>query len=200
MKLTTFFAISAILAGIASSVSAAVVHKSQRQPIITDGQFFEFVFDGLPASDGTGGEFLFVANGDYGSSESESAVVTLDLAGGMLDLGGSAPDKIISNTVPGLSLKTFGTTRFDTNDFQHVWRFIMSGTLLDTLLADDKIEVDIQNDPDVGHVRAVNPDFVRVAFEYTEETAVIPIPTALPLFVTALVGLCLVARRRVNLA
>lgn len=195
MKRRFILAISTFLIGPALPVSAAVVSLAERQAITQPGETFEFNFDKLPASDGTGGYLIVVLNGDYTGHNRESAVVTLDAADGMLDVGGRRKNGVITNTIAGLTLKRHKSTEFGLNDHRRRWRFAVSGSLLDALLADDQITVNIQNDPDVGINRMVNPDFVRVRLIYNESPAVIPIPPALPLLLTALIALAAVARR-----
>lgn len=195
MKLSYIVVITALLVGQALPASAAVVSVGERQAITSPGETFDFEFDGLPASDGTGGFLILVLNGDYSGRDTESAMISLDTAGGILDVGGNQADGVITNTIPGLTVKKFRSRVFSLNDQKRRWRFALSGSLLDSLLADDQIKINVQNDPDVGSGLMNNPDFIRVRLVY-DTPAVIPVPPAFPLLLTALVAFAAVARRK----
>lgn len=169
------------------------VDLSQQQLITTDGQLFNFSFPGL-LNDGIGkhGQFSVVLNGDYSGANSESSVINLDVALGLLDLGnGLLPNGIITNTVMGLTLNSYSRTIYESDDIQHSWVFDISDGLLNTMLADKVLTVRVKNDPGVNALSKLNPDFVRVGFNFD---FFVPEPTTSILLVLGLLGL--VARRR----
>ncbi len=64
---------------------AMPIAVSQAQNITSNGQNFEFNFNGLMDSDGTGGIFSFTARGDY-TTPLKTAVVRLESLAGSLQL------------------------------------------------------------------------------------------------------------------
>ena len=190
---------------------AAPISVSNQQAINTSGQFFNFSFAGLPTT-GTGGQFNITLNGDYTAVRSkESALVTLDVAGGGLDLGSENDGNefvlngINSNTIAGITLNSFTSTIFvAARDAEHTWVFNISDLLLNALLADGSLTATVQNGVGANSFGAFDPDFVRVGFTFDSDAAVpgqvpsgtsVPEPATLTLFGLGVVALTSARRR-----
>jgi len=190
MKFTNFCI--ALILGIWSLAAHAVpVSVSQTQNISANGQNFSFLFSGLPASDGTGGFFRFFARGDYTDPKFETALITLDGLGGSLKVNENG---IVSNSITGLSLSSNNTTPGGGGVDQTLdFIFALSGSLLDTLLADSSITVDVDNSGDVD-AQSSYQDFVQVGFGYYG-TVSVPEPSAVYLLALGLLGLFIRRKR-----
>ena len=64
----------------------------------------------------------------------------------------------------------------------------MSGTLLDSLLADSNITVHVNNNPEVTNITTSYNDFIQVEIDY-ESAAAVPEPGTLLLLSSGLLGL-----------
>ena len=177
--------------GLACALSGAVaplafaipISVSDTQAITSSGQSFSFSFPGLPTA-GTGGEYRITLNGDYSGFTIESSVATVDVAGGSLTLGdGTQPNGIISNTT-ALTLNSYSITTFAFDDVEQSWVFNIPDGLLATMLSDGTLTSTVQNDQNVNPFQVVNPDFVRVGFNFEA-----PEPASLALLGLGLAGL-----------
>ena len=165
---------------------AIPISVNQSQNITANGQNFVFNFPGLDASDGNGGTFRFLARGDY-TAPPETATVTFDSLGGSVVLSNCAANI----GVPGLSLITSScfTPLNSGSDTKLDFLFAMSGTLLDSLLADSNITVHVNNNPAVSDLTPTTwTDFIQVEIDY-ESAAAVPEPGTLLLLSSGLLGL-----------
>lgn len=163
----------------ASSVAMAIpVSLEQSQDITQNGQTFQFVFGGLEASDGTGGQFNFFARGDFTHS-SERARVELDLLGGRLVVDENG---VVQNNIAGLSLIANNSlTQTSGTDNTLNFLFGLNGAAFDAILIDSTINVTVQNSPGVGDFNNPNHE-VRVGFNYsTADVGEVPEPGTLAL-------------------
>ena len=180
-------AFAVVLWGPTPDAQAIPVSVSDSGAITTSGQTFTFSFTGLPSS-GTGGQFSTTLNGDYSGFDAESAVYTLDAAGGSLDLG-NGTNGIVTNTVPGLSLASFSQTTYSFDDQELTWTFDMSDSLLSTVIADGTINTTVVNDSGVNAFSAANPDFVQVGYAYqSSQSQSVPNPAPLSLMLLGLLA------------
>lgn len=173
---------------------AAPVSVSQTQDITTDGQDFTFDFLGLPASDGSGGQFSFYARGDYTDPQFETPFITFEFVSGTLQLNDMG---VVSNTVAGLSLFANNTVAGGGGVDQVLdFVFDMDGSLLDSLLADNMITVFVDN-PDSVNAQSSYRDFVQLTFDYNSAPKQVPTPAPLALMGLGLVGIGFVRRRKI---
>lgn len=163
---------------------------SDQQLITSSGQLFRFSFTGLP-TEGTHGQFSITLNGDYSDANSESAVVNLDVALGILDIGnGNLPNGIISNSIAGVTLSNYSRHVFESNDIEHSWVFNISDSLLANLLADGTLGAVVKNDAGVDPLVRRNPDFVRVGYSFQTIDRVVNEASSFWLLVLGLSALC----------
>jgi hypothetical protein len=191
MKTATKIIASLFLSALSFSAFAIPISVSQSQDITSNGQSFIFDFVGLANSDGNGGLFNFYAQGDYTDPVNETANIRFELLGGALVVNDSG---VVSNSVTGLSLLANNTTAGGTGTNQILdYVFSLSGSLLDSLLADSNISVSIANSSAVTNQTSYN-DFVSVGFDY--ESVAVPEPSVLALFAVGLFGMGFARRRK----
>lgn len=189
MKITNF-CIALILGIWSFSAHAVPVSLSQSQNISADGQNFSLLFNSLPESNGNGGFFRFRARGDYTDPKFETARITLSGSGGSLKVNEKG---VVSNSITGLSLSSNKTTPGGGGVDQTLdFIFALSGSLLDTLLADSSITVGVDNSGDVD-AQSFYRDFVQVGFGY--QPASVPEPSAVYLLALGLLGLFIRRKR-----
>lgn len=192
MKITITFLWLLLSSQVAFAIPIVV---SNQQAITVAGQLFNFNFTGLPTI-GANGQFNITVNGDYSGANSESAVTSLDVASGLLDLGNhNLPNAIISNTITGLTFASYSRIVFESDDIQHSWVFNISDSLLANILMDGTLSVQIKNDVGVNPLSRVNPDFVRAGYRFDTIELVAAEPRGLWLF---FLGLASLAAMRFN--
>lgn len=188
MRLTILVTIFFTL--ISNFAHATLFTVNEQQAIERIGQSFSFEFLDVPTP-GSNGQFSITLNGDYSGSDTESSMVSIDFAGGILDLG-AGDNGIISNTITGLTLNTYTVESFADSDRELSWIFNMSDILLGTIIDDGMITANVQNDISVDPLSLVNPDFVWLGFSYdvaAPSSVEVPEPSSLSLFMLGVFGL-----------
>lgn len=190
-----FFFVAALFA-LTSMANALPVSVNELQTQTTDGQDFIFTFNGLAASDGSGGTLIFRAQGDYGAFAGES--LTLKVEGIINQLMG-----VFSNTGNFIGPATAGgpfdfvNLNVTNTNFEFQRTFNLSGADLDTLLSDSILSATVNLSSFVN----VFPDngfneFVEVTLNYETAVSVVPLPAALPLFGSGLAFMGFIGWRR----
>lgn len=188
MRLTTLITIFFTL--ISNFAHATLFTVNEQQAIERIGQSFSFEFLDVPTP-GSNGQFSITLNGDYSGFDTESSMVSIDFAGGILDLG-AGDNGIISNTITGLTLNTYTVESFADSDRELSWIFNMSDILLSTIIDDGMITANVQNDISVDPLNRVDPDFVWIGFSYDvadPSSVEVPEPSSLSLFMLGVFGL-----------
>ena len=174
------------------SASATFISVAETQLQTSDGQEFNFSFASLP-NPGTNGSFSLKMRGDYSGFNSESSLATIDIAGGLLDVGNTA-NGVISNTISGLSLSSSNKTTFTFDDVQWDFMFTMSDILLNQVIFDSVANFTIDLDPGVHNF--ATSSFVSVGLDY--ESVSVPEPSIIALFAAGLFGIGFARRRRTH--
>ncbi len=189
---------AAALFGLVASAAQAVpvtVSDLQLQADKTVPQTFTFDFTGLAASDGTGGTFTITARGDYGAQSSEYLIWTAESA-----IDGLTSEKIgiCSNAGVCTGSPDSVTVFLNDADYQFTKTYTISGAELTALLADGAISVSVLQGPSVNSPNVKAPPFVEISFSYNTGVSAVPLPAALPLFLSGVGGIGFLARRRKN--
>lgn len=188
-----------VFVALTGAAQAAPVSVSDMQNQNRTGQNFNFTFDGLAASDGTGGTLVFHARGDYDGNGNNPRSETLSW---------NAEGEIGARRVGGFVQGANGLGGpFDfTNLFVRArnieWQrtYELSGALLDGLLADSivNIFVNLRNGVNVLN----GPRYVEITLNYNtapnlnRNVSPVPLPAGLPLFGTGLAVMGFVGWRR----
>lgn len=174
---------------LSQSLFALPIVVSNQQLITSPGQLFHFNFAGLP-TEGSNGQFSITLNGDFSGANSETSIVNLDIASGILDLG-NGTNGILTNTIAGVSLQSYSRTIFESNDIEHSWIFNIADSLFANLLIDGNLGVVVKNDVGVNPLVRRNPDFVRVGYTYQTKDKKVTEASGFWLFVMGLSALLL---------
>ncbi len=188
MRSTTLVAIFFSL--ISNFAHATLFTVSDQQPIERIGQEFDFEFLNVPTT-GSNGQFSITLNGDYSGNDTESSVVNIDSAEGLLDLGAGV-NGIITNTIAGLTLSTYSVAPDNGNDRELSWTFNIDDTLLSTIISDGIITANVLNDLAVDPYGASDSDFVKLSFSYDVAdsfSVAVPEPSSLSLLMLGVFGL-----------
>ncbi len=163
----------------AATVQAVPIVLNDVQNQVSDGQNFNFLFSGLPASDGTGGTLVLRAVGDYDGAGNQLETLAWDAEGqiGATAVGGfvngaggvGGPFDIVNVIVPLRQIEWQKT-------------YTLSNTILTALLADSVINVFVDLASNVDNLEIGN--LIDITINYN--VAVVPIPAALPLFASGL--------------
>ena len=168
----------------AGSAIAAPVVLNDLQNQTIDGENFNFAFNGLAPSDGTGGTLVLHVRGDYdvpsaytGPREfldwdAEGQIGATGVGGFQEGIDGSGgPFDFVNVFVPYRNIEWQRT-------------YTLSNAVLSALLVDSVINIFV----DLGiNVDVLEPNnFVEITINYNSGVAVVPLPAALPLFASGL--------------
>lgn len=193
----TWILISAIFTLVLSTSANAAVVLNDSQTSTTAGENFNFNFLAQPASDGNGGSLVFRATGDFVHSRSiggpgyEAFTWNIEgiISGGPLGSFVSSDDVNIDSSEGG----TFDFVNYSGGigfiDFQKT--YALDGYTLDSILSDGNINLFV----DLGDGVSGAGNGIEVSLTYNQVSNV-PLPAAVWLFGSGLIGLASVARRK----
>ncbi len=176
---------------LAGAAQAAPVSVSDLQNQTTAGQNFNFNFNGLAASDGTGGTLVLHAQGDYengGLNTNEFLDWTAEGVVGATGVGN------FNGTVGSGGPFDFAIVSQALGNIEWQRAYTLTGAELDALLADSVISVFVDLADGVGLFNP--PNFVEISINYNSATNVVPLPAGLPLIAGGLGMLGLMGWRR----
>jgi len=177
--LTCLFLIFGLTLSIANA-GLVTLNATQAQTI--SGQDFNFNFAGLASSDNTGGTFVIHAQGDYDGSSDESLAWDIDGLTSAAAVGG------FTNGINGVG----GPFDF-VNVFQPLGNiefqrtYALSAALLNSILADGMLNIFVNLNDSVNLFNP--PNFVEVTLTYNSDVNAVPVPAAVWLMGSGLLGL-----------
>ena len=176
----------------ASVAEAAPVSFTDLQPQTSSPETMNFSFGGLAASDGSGGQLILHARGDYDHGGNGPGTEYLDWdAEGMTGATGVGD---CNGTVCQGGPFDFVTSHQALGNVEFQRTYNLSGALLDALIGDGTLDITVKIDSNVGFFEP--PNYVEWTLNYnTADGNVVPLPAGLPMLLTALVGFGYLRRR-----
>lgn len=180
---------------VAVATTASANTARQTQVLVSEAQDMRFVFDGLPASDGTGGT-ITIASGEatlLPGGEGEGLDLDSWLEFFHLTLEGmsqglySCANGAGLTTIPGATIDNALNCRFSLV-------LTLDGAGLDALIGDGALSLGVLFSKQASDTN--QGDEVIVTLSYTDAIAPVSLPAGLPLMVGGIVVLSLVARHR----
>ena len=169
---------------IASVAQAGLITVSELQNQDVGGQNFNFSFNGLDLSNGTGGTFTVHARGDFSDSSSQTnETLSWDIESIFSASGiGGFNSALVGLGGPFTNVTEHVTSR--NIEFTRTWN--ISALDLDNMLSDNVLEVFVDFASGVGALET--PRYVEVIISYNSMTSV-PEPSTLAIFALGMIGL-----------
>ena len=188
---TIFFGVLFLVAG---AVNAATTTLSQSQNQTADGQAFSFDFDLTPSAYevGSSSRFAVSLQGDFRDQLTDNASITI---------GGDDKGRfdLFSADVYDVVFRGFSNT----NAYQYKLNFDFSAAQTTAFMNNSNVVVDFTDGVvalcgwwNLGNCIASVDDAPHAKLDYTYEVSSVPVPAAVWLFGSALLGLVGVARRK----
>ena len=188
-----YLGIAAVMAFGASVAEAAPVSFTDLQPQTSSPETMNFSFGGLAASDGSGGQLILHARGDY--DDGGSAAVDESLSWNAEGLIGATGVGNCNGTSCQGGPFDFVTSHQSLGNVEFQRTYNLSGALLDALIGDGALDITVMISSDVGFFEP--PNYVEWTLNYnTADGNVVPLPAGLPMLLTALVGFGYLRRRK----
>ena len=186
---TIFFGVLFLVAG---AVSAATTTLSQSQNQTADGQDFSFDFTPGAYEVGSSSSFTVSVQGDFGDPVTENASITI-----------SGDDKGNFNRTSAEAYAVFFKGFNNTNTYRYKLNFNLDAAQTTAFMNNSNVVVDFADGVvalcgwwNLGNCVADEGDAPYAQVDYTYEVSSVPVPAAVWLFGSALLGLAGVARRK----
>lgn len=204
MKKLIEVAVATFLGLCLNSAYAGLITLNDIATQTIDGQNFNFNFNGLAQSDGTGGSFILHAAGDYDGRDDETLSWNIDGLVGVGAVGGFCSTGITSVCTSGGGATTSGgqggvfdsvTVGQPLGQVEWTRTYSLNGALLDSILADGMAGIFIDLDDNVD--ASFNPPrFVEVTLKYNSRVSVSE-PSILALLGLGLAGIAFSRKNRI---
>jgi len=186
---TIFFGVLFLVAG---AVSAATTTLSQSQNQTADGQDFSFDFTPGAYEVGSSSSFTVSVQGDFNDPVTDNASITI-----------SGDDKGNFNRTSAEAYAVFFKGFNNTNTYRYKLNFNLDAAQTTAFMNNSNVVVDFADGVvalcgwwNFGNCIADEGDAPYAQVDYTYEVSSVPVPAAVWLFGSALLGLAGVARRK----